>query len=248
MTAMENCENLLLVQAEFDGELDAAEAAHAMHHREHCDICSAAYSEFETTRALLHADAPYYRAPESLRRALIAGLSAKAPQRAPGVAWWRDGVSFVLGAGLAAGIALLTLSPAQQNLIDQVVASHVRALQPGHLEDVVSSDQHTVKPWFDGKLDFAPPVKDFASKNFPLLGGRLDYLGGRAVAALVYRRDKHLIDLYIWPDHGSVSSLTGARNGYNVVHWGDGGMNFWAASDLEASQLREFVRLWQTEN
>jgi anti-sigma factor RsiW len=121
-------------------------------------------------------------------------------------------------------------------------------LQPGHLEDVVSTDQHTVKPWFDGKLDFAPPVKDLAAAKFPLLGGRLDYLNGRAVAALVYGRDKHLIDLFIWPDRGSATPVATVRNGYNAVHWSDGGMTFWAVSDLEARELREFARLWQIEN
>jgi anti-sigma factor RsiW len=248
MTVMENCENLLLVQAEFDGELDAAEAARAMHHRASCAVCRAAYAEFEAARALLRADAPYHRAPESLRRAIVAGLGEKTPLRARTPAWWRDGASFGLGAAMAAAIALLVIAPAQQDLIDQVVAGHVRALQPGHLEDVVSTDQHTVKPWFDGRLDFAPPVKDLAAKNFPLLGGRLDYLGGREVAALVYGRDKHLIDLFIWPDRDRLTPSSGARQGYNVVHWSGGGMNFWAVSDLEAGELRAFSQQWQAEN
>jgi anti-sigma factor RsiW len=248
MTVMENCENLLLVQAEFDGELDAAEAARAMHHRASCAVCRVAYAEFEAARALLHADAPYHRAPESLRRAIVAGLGEKTPQRAHAPAWWRDGASFGLGAAMAATIALLVIAPAQQDLIDQIVAGHVRALQPGHLEDVVSTDQHTVKPWFDGKLDFAPPVKDLAAKNFPLLGGRLDYLGGREVAALVYGRDKHVIDLFIWPDRGRLTPSNGARQGYNVIHWSGSGMNFWAVSDLEAGELRAFAQQWQAEN
>lgn len=245
--AIEDCENFLLVQAEFDGELDAAEAARAMHHRENCSICRAAYAEFEATRTLLRSDTPYHHAPENLRRALIAGLAAKTPERERGAAWWRDGLSFVLGAGLAASIAMLTLAPAQQSLLDQVVAGHVRALQPGHLEDVASSDQHTVKPWFDGKLDFAPPVKDLASENFPLLGGRLDYLGGRAVAALVYRHDKHLIDLFIWPDRGSLGPASAVSNGYNAIHWTENGMSLWAVSDLEAGELRDFVKRWRAE-
>jgi anti-sigma factor RsiW len=244
--AMTDCENLLLVQAEFDGELDAADAARALQHRESCMICRAAYAEFEAARGLLREAAPYYPAPDSLRRALAAGLAAKTPQRPRRSAWWRDGASFLLGTALAAGIAVLVINPAQQPLLDQVVASHIRALQPGHLEDVASSDQHTVKPWFDGRLDFAPPVKDLAAENFPLVGGRLDYLGGRAVAALVYRRDKHLIDLYVWPDRGGNSGPTmAARNGYNMVHWTEDGMSLWAVSDLEASQLEDFARLWR---
>ncbi len=245
---MAECETLFLVQAEFDGELDAAEAARAMHHRANCPVCRAAYAEFETSRALLRDGAPYHRIPEGLRRAILAGLGAKTPQRPRSPAWWRDGASFVLGAGLAAAIALLVIAPAQQGLIDEIVASHVRALQPGHLEDVVSTDEHTVKPWFDGKVDFAPPVKDLATKNFPLLGGRLDYLDGRPVAALAYGHDKHIIDLYIWPGRDSLLPTSSARNGYNVVHWSTGGMNFWAVSDLEAGQLRNFVEQWRAES
>ncbi len=242
---MDDCENLLLVQAEFDGELDAAEAARAMHHRANCAICRAAYADFETTRARLRADAPYHRAPENLRRAIVAGLGTAAPRRSRAPAWWRDGVSFGLGAALAAGIALLIIAPAQKDLVDAVVAGHVRALQqPGHLEDVVSTDEHTVKPWFDGKLDFAPPVKDLAAENFPLLGGRLDYLDDRPVAALIYRHDKHIIDLFVWPERGSLAPVTATRNGYNAIHWREGGMNFWAVSDLEAGELRDFVRQW----
>jgi len=244
----EDCENLLLVQAEFDGELDAAEAARAMHHRASCASCRAAYAEFEATRGLLHNEGLYHRAPESLRRAIVAGLGAKTPQRrrAP-TTWWRDSASFGLGAALAASLAFLVIAPAQSDLLDQVVAGHVRALQPGHLEDVVSTDQHTVKPWFDGRLDFAPPVKDLAAKSFPLLGGRLDYLDGRPVAALAYGRDKHIIDLFIWPDSENLTPSSAARNGYNVVHWSSGGMNFWAVSDLEPGQLRDFVQLWQAQ-
>src|SRR5205085_811774 len=133
-------------------------------------------------------------------------------------------------------------------LTEQILAGHVRALQPGHLEDVASDDRHTVKPWFDGRIDFAPPVKDLAAQRFPLKGGRLDYLAGRPVAALVYQRDKHLIDLFVWPaaDSGAAAAPTTAlRQGYNLVHWMQNGMNFWAVSDVEAAQLREFAEDWR---
>ena len=137
------------------------------------------------------------------------------------------------------------MAPGQQGLLDDVVASHVRALQPGHLEDVVSTDQHTVKPWFDGRIDFAPPVKDLAAKQFPLLGGRLDYLNNRPVAAMIYGSDKHIIDLYVWPGNGGPMPSTASRNGYNTVHWSENGMEFWAVSDLEAGKLNDFVRDWR---
>jgi anti-sigma factor RsiW len=241
------CENLLLVQAEFDDELDAAEALRAARHRRDCAQCRDAYAQLAATRALLKESAPRHKAPGGLRDAIAAGLGVAPtrPQPAPARRWWRDGASFALGAALAAGIALLVIVPAQQSLLDAVVASHVRALQPGHLEDVVSTDQHTVKPWFDGRIDFAPPVKDLAAQQFPLLGGRLDYLGQRPIAALVYGSDKHVIDLYVWPGHGDPSPAAAALNGYNTVHWSANGMEFWAVSDLETGKLGEFVRDWR---
>jgi anti-sigma factor RsiW len=249
------CENVLLVQAEFDGELDAADALRAAQHRQNCAACRDAYAQLSATQALMHESAPRHPAPETLRRAIRAGLGVTQATRPPRPtrSWWREGVSFGLGAALAAGIALLVIAPAQQGLLDDVVASHVRALQPGHLEDVISTDQHTVKPWFDGRIDFAPPVKDLAAKQFPLLGGRLDYLDNRPVAALVYGSDKHIVDLYVWPrdkSAGSAQPLPGAaaRNGYNTVHWSDNGMDFWAVSDLEAGKLGEFVHDWRAAN
>jgi anti-sigma factor RsiW len=244
---MEACDNLLLVQAEFDGELDAADAAAALHHRESCAICREAYQALGATRSLLH-DAPRYRASENLRRTLGAGLEPKPAAAKPAPRWWRDGASFALGAGLAAAIAFLMVMPAQQTLLDQIVDDHVRALQPGHLEDVVSTDQHTVKPWFDGRADFAPPVKDLAAANFPLLGGRLDYVGGHQAAAMIYGRDKHLIDLLVWPEAGNQAPVTAGRNGYNAIHWTDDGMTKWAVSDLEAGQLADFVARWRAEH
>ena len=119
-------------------------------------------------------------------------------------------------------------------------------MQPGHLEDVKSSDRHTVKPCWNGRLDFTPPVKDFAAQGFPLRGGRLDYLAGRPVAALVYQRDRHVIDLFVWPAKGNAPPPeTGRHQGYNVVHWTEDGMVFWAVSDVELDQLRNFADIWR---
>jgi anti-sigma factor RsiW len=246
------CDKILLVQAEFDGELTAAEAAALAVHRETCPICGAAAAELARTRELLQAPGVYRPASDDLRARVLASLGAArpAPPR-PAKSWvagWRlGGAGFGLGAVSAAALAFLIVAPRGQGLTDQIVASHIRALQPGHLEDVVSTDQHTVKPWFDGRLDFAPPVKDLAGDGFPLKGGRLDYLDGRPVAALVYQRDKHLIDLYVWPDSSTQTAFaaTAAQSGYNVVHWSADGMTLWAVSDVEAGQLADFARDWR---
>jgi len=159
---------------------------------------------------------------------------------------WANGMSFGLGAACAAVLAFLLITPAMPpGLTEQIIAGHVRALQPGHLQDVASEDHHTVRPWFDGKLDFAPPVKDLAAAHFPLTGGRLDYLDGRPVAALVYQRDKHVINLFVRPDNGDMPPLTVESQGYTIVHWSEGDMTFWAISDLELAQLSEFAAAWR---
>jgi anti-sigma factor RsiW len=254
---MPACEKVLLVQAELDGELDAAQAAALEIHRATCPICQAAQAELLRTRALLRTEA-YEPTPDDVRARVMARLRQVEPQIAPIIApapprqwgWtWLRGPSlgFGLGAVCAAALAFLILLPTQNDLTDAIVADHIRALQPGHLEDVVSTDQHTVKPWFDGRIDFAPPVRDFATEGFPLKGGRLDYLDNRPVAALVYQRDKHIIDLYVWPETSAGPHLAGdtAIQGYNVVHWTEGGMNFWAVSDVERNQLDDFANLWK---
>jgi anti-sigma factor RsiW len=256
MTLMDHCQMVLLVQAELDGELDAAQAANLQEHRAGCRICQAAEAELARTRNVLRQDL-YQPAPEALRQRVLAALDAADPRRTSGLSlpeilsrfrsWRQSTTGFGLGAACTAALAFLVLSPPQQNFSDQVVASHLRALQPGHLEDVVSTDQHTVKPWFDGRIDFAPPVKDFGAMGFPLKGGRLDYIGGRPVAALVYQRGKHIINLFVWPAMDGVLSAPAfnERNGYNIVHWLQNGTQFWAVSDLERSQLDDFVADWQ---
>jgi anti-sigma factor RsiW len=245
------CDKVLLVQAELDGELDAAQAAVLEVHRVGCAICQAAQAELLRARELLRGET-YEPIPDDVRARVMARLHQTEPQAKPMPVRHRRWVipsigGFGLGAACAAAISFLILLPQRDNLAGQLVAGHIRALQPGHLEDVVSTDQHTVKPWFDGRLDFAPPVPDFATTGFPLRGGRLDYLDGRPVAALVYQRDKHVIDVFVWPEKGAAPHLAGdtAIQGYNLVHWARDGMSFWAVSDLERAQLDDFAALWR---
>jgi anti-sigma factor RsiW len=128
-------------------------------------------------------------------------------------------------------------------LEDQAVSSHVRAMMTGHTTDVLSTDRHTVKPWFNGRIDFSPPVADLAQQGFPLVGGRVDYLGGRTVAALVYQRRKHVIDLFIWPVKTDDASGNASSKGYNVIRWSNGGLFFVAVSDLNKTELEQFKNL-----
>jgi anti-sigma factor RsiW len=249
------CDKVLLVQAELDGELDAAEAAALASHRADCAICQEAAGELARARALTEGAALHEPAPETLRVRLAAQFGSAAPSAtSPGKGTWQSGRrlssaslgGFGLGAVCAAVIALLVVAPRGPDLPEQIVASHIRALQPGHLEDVASSDQHTVKPWFDGRIDFAPPVKDLVSAQFPLKGGRLDYIGGRPVAALIYQHRKHVIDLFVWPAATTAAAPAQTQAmGYNIVHWTAGGMTFWAVSDLDAAELRVFADDWR---
>jgi anti-sigma factor RsiW len=232
----------LLVQADLDGELAPFEAARVAVHVDTCPACAALQAELMGLSGRIRQEVPRFTAPDALHRAIADGLGpVPAVARRPRL--WAL-APFGGGFALAACLALVMLLPRTVGgLTEAVVSDHIRALQPNHLMDVVSTDQHTVKPWFDGRLDFAPPVRDLKAEGFPLEGGRLDYLAGRPVAALIYQRGMHIIDLYVWPESGAAGPGAGSRSGYNFEHWTQGGMTFWAVSDLEAGELAAFVRL-----
>jgi anti-sigma factor RsiW len=230
----------LLVQAELDGELDAAGAAALATRVETCPDCAALQAELATQSTQLRARLIRHTAPPALRAAFLSHMPLAQRARRLRIDWGH-GASFGAGLAVAASIAVLLILPGRDGAMPDVVAAHIRALQPGHLVDIASTDQHTVKPWFDGRLDFAPPVRDFTAQGFPLVGGRLDFLAGRPVAALVYRRDKHLIDVFIWP--GDHAASAASAQGYDVASWTQGGMNFRAVSDLNATELAELSKL-----
>jgi len=160
--------------------------------------------------------------------------------------WINMGAAFAVGAVASVAVMLVLHGGVDEDRLAQaVIDSHVRSLMSAHLVDVESSDRHTVKPWFSGKLDYAPPVKDLAAEGAPLAGGRLDYVGQRAVAALVYRLGRHTINVFVWPVAGESpgEAMFTVHKGFNVAHWDKDGMQFWAVSDANATEMRNFVRL-----
>jgi mycothiol system anti-sigma-R factor len=233
-----------------DGELDAARAADFERHLISCADCVAVLEANESVRSSVQRAGLYERAPKALRQKVQAQVNGTTqpvvlPIRNPAPWRWLAIAAAVLLA-LFLGWRLPSLLPGsgENALASAVVDAHLRSLQPGHLEDVQSTDQHTVKPWFDGKLDFAPPVQDFVNQGFPLQGGRLDVIRGRTVAVLVYARRKHLVNVFVWPTTEADSEpLSGSQLGYHWIDWRKGGMEMYAVSDVSRDDLAELQRL-----
>ena len=246
----------VLLHGHLDGQLDAAHAFQVESHLKSCQTCAREYQRLLEFRAGLDRDALRYRAPDALRARILGALASETASTAATtrVRWWQwPGKVRNFGLPLAAfavGLAVALILPRQSlDLEQELVSEHVRSLMANHITDVTTSDQHTVKPWFDGRLNFAPPVVDLADEGFALTGGRLDYIGGRAVAALVYRRRQHILNLFVWPAEKSGIGIERAQasivNGYNTLRWSGGGMTFWAVSDLNATELQEFMHRFQ---
>lgn len=248
-----NCElAVTTIHGYFDGELDAVRSAEFERHLEHCPQCQAALEGIESLRMQLQQSNFYEHASPELRekvRKQIAQETGKDRVTA-GLSWKRWLLVPTFGT-LAAAAALITImlfvlpSHKQSMLAAELVDAHVRSLQPGHLFDVQSTDQHTVKPWFDGKIDFIPPVTDYAAQGFPLVGGRLDVIDGHNVAALVYARRKHFINVFVWPyrERETIAETSGSLQGYNWVSWQSGDMQICLVSDAALSDLSELRNL-----
>jgi anti-sigma factor RsiW len=236
-----------LIAAHLDGELDVIRDAEVVAHLDRCPTCADAALAHAASRGLIQEKLPRYTAPADLHADIRAALRAESKPTA------QLHVLPFLGKalGLAASLAIVASAGYQWGVhrerslqfSDEIVSNHVRSLMTGHSYDVVSSDQHTVKPWFAGKLDFSPAVPDLSTDGFPLLGGRVDRLGNRPVATLVYGRRKHVIDLYVWVGTSQFAPATFARGGYNVIGWTQGAQNFVAVSDLSLPELTTFSGL-----
>ncbi len=270
---MNSEEAIKLMDGYLDGELDPITSQTIEQHLRECHNCDEAYKTHSALIRSIGQATPYYKAPSGLRERIQASLREEIAERSPrsvsrnipslfqskpserravpfGTQWsWLAlAAAIVLAAVIASNLAPRLQRPgADQLLATQLIASHVRSLMANHLTDVASSDQHTVKPWLDAKLDFAPAVVDLASEGFPLLGGRLDYLDNRTVAALVYQRRKHFINVFTWPAESGTTGTTKTmtRQGYQLLHWVDSDINYWAVSDVSEADLQAFKKVFE---
>jgi len=269
-----NCEEAKkLMDGYLDGELDPITSQTIEQHLRECDKCDQAYKAHALLIRSISDKTPYYKAPAGLRERIQSSLREEIAERSPrsvlrdipslfrskqserravlfGTQWnWLALAAAIVFAAIIAFnlVPRLQRPGADQLLATQLIASHVRSLMANHLTDVASSDQHTVKPWLDAKLDFAPAVVDLGSEGFPLLGGRLDYLDNRTVAALVYQRRKHFINVFTWPAESGTTGTTKTmtRQGYQLLHWVDSDINYWAVSDVSEADLQAFKKVFE---
>lgn len=248
--SMECHEIQQLMSSYLDQELNTEQALQAGEHIAGCTACMAALEQMEALQVNVRTHASHYAAPTGLRSRILANVAQKRPSKLRNWPWaWINlGLAGLSAAAFAATLVLYLGQPSpSQTFDDEVLSSHFRSLAPGHLLDVVSSDQHTVKPWYAGKLDFSPAVVDLSVQGYPLLGGRIDYLAGRPVAAMAYQRHKHIVNLYLFPDAtGKPNDIRlDTRRGYQLAQWNQAGMRHIAVSDMNGDELKQFVSLWQ---
>ena len=239
----------VLLHALLDGELDAGHAREVEAHIAGCAHCTALMQEYREISQAMAESEVHYKAPLELRRRIEKALPqpVAAPSRRAVLRGFAMGsaVSAIAATGL---VAIVLRNDDEQRIEAEMVSAHLRSLQAGHLTDVISTDQHTVKPWFNGKLDVSPPVIDLTALGFTLIGGRLDYVDARAIGALVYRRRQHVINLFVAQTANTErrSAKTTMLQGFNVRRWSDRGLNYWAVSDLGADELSEFGDKFET--
>ena len=248
-----NCQEFVdQLHAYFDNELDALRTRDMERHVSDCPRCAALLSAQQSLRKSLDPQALRFDAPSTLRKKIRSSLRAQALEPAARsfslrvwLSWGVPAAALILLLAIVVGSRLA--GSRQDVLVRELAACHVRSLMGNHLLDVPSTDQHTVKPWFNGKLDFAPPVKDFSAEGFPLVGGRLDYVAGRSVAALIYRHGNHFINVFVWPASSGQSETQEVRSlqGFHLLAWQEGDLQLWAVSDLNEPGLQDFVALWR---
>lgn len=243
---MLTCEEMdTLIHGYMDGELDALTNRQVEQHLDGCATCRAGIEGFSRIRASLRNQDLYYPAPTTLTQRIETAVRMDTQslriRRFP--AWRNFAAAASVLVAFVAGWSLARYRTPDDVVPSEVVASHVRSLLDNHLTDVVSTDKHTVKPWFDGKIDFAPPVQRLDGTAFTLAGGRVDYMDDRPVAALVYRYRLHVIDLFVWPStHPSTSVSISHRQGYCLAHWNAKNMTYWAIADVEDGVMGQFAR------
>lgn len=241
------------LHAYFDGELDAAGAASFEQHLRDCPDCASALASEQSLRQTLSDSQLYAPASDKLHKKILKSLPVASASNAPSFSFWRwAALAAVLLLAVFLGRQLVSVFHEKSDvtaLATAAVDAHLRSLQPGHLTDVQSTDQHTVKPWFDGKVNFAPPVPDFTNDGFPLLGGRLDVLDGRSAAALVYGRRKHIINVFVVESQrNSPAPDSGDRSGYHWLSWQAGPFAYIAVSDVSAGDLQQLRTLFKTQH
>jgi len=238
------------LHAYFDNELDPLGAAEFERHLTECAECAEMLASLQSLRSSIRTAQIYENAPQALQKKAHEHLdvSTSVSIRSARTPWRGLALAAAVLLFAVAGWHILSLrqeAGRESALADELIDAHLRSLEPGHLADVLSSDQHTVKPWFEGKLDFAPPVKDFTDLGFPLKGGRLDVVQGRTIAALVYGRQKHIVSVFIWPTtEPDAAPHSDSHQGYQSLEWRKGGMEFWAVSDTALSDLQQLQQLF----
>jgi len=246
-----SCVETLRTQAYLDGELDGTAASEAERHIETCLECQQLSADVAQLSDALRRDASRHRAPDVLRARIVARLDAEDSRRVVPFArrsFWFGAASGTGISAIAASVAvMLLLPPSAATLAQAITDDHTGALASGHLIQIASSNHHVVKPWFAGRVDVSPPATDFAAQGFPLAGGRVDEIAGARAAVVVYRHGRHVIDLFVWPDHGSMLPGNATRHGYHVLFWKSGDLDFAAVSDTERSELEKFVGLVRSQ-